>query len=148
VLRASLADEADEHTDRTRKALAWHDLRATRIAWMAIRGDDPLHIQHRAGHTCFFATTQGYIRQAEAVRAWFGDVFPPLDALLVAAKTAEQSNELSKTRVPQSWRRGISSRESAERAGFEGAQAVRVDAASSENREVTEEGTPTMRADA
>jgi Phage integrase family len=57
--------------DLTWKALAWHDLRATGITWMAIRGDDPLHIQHRAGHTSF-ATTQRYIRQAEAVRPGIG----------------------------------------------------------------------------
>ena len=44
---------------------------------MAIRGDDPLKIMQRAGHEDF-ATTQGYIREAEAVRAGFGDVFPPL----------------------------------------------------------------------
>jgi hypothetical protein len=84
---------------------------------MAIRGDDPLRIQHRAGHTSF-TTTQGYIRQAEAVRAGFGDVFPPLDALLAAPETAEQCKQLSKCRVAQSWRRGIHSRNLAERAGF------------------------------
>ncbi len=103
------------HTDQTRKALTWHDLRATGITWMAIRGDDPLHIQHRAGHTSF-ATTQGYIRQAEAVRDGFGDVFPPLDPLV---GTTERSNERSKLDTSQSWRRGIYSRKLAERAGFE-----------------------------
>ena len=101
-------------TDRTRKALTWHDLRATGITWMAIRGDDPLHIQHRAGHTSF-ATTQGYIRQAEAVRAGFGDVFPNLDKLA----NPEQSKCLSKLDPRQSWRHGIYARTSAERAGFE-----------------------------
>jgi integrase len=102
-------------SDQTRKALTWHDLRATGITWMAIRGDDPLHIQHRAGHTSF-STTQGYIRQAEAVRTGFGDVFPSLETL---AKTTERSNERSKVDPQQSWRRGIYSRKSAERAGFE-----------------------------
>jgi hypothetical protein len=28
--------------DKTRKAITFHDLRATGITWMAIRGDDPL----------------------------------------------------------------------------------------------------------
>lgn len=63
--------------DRTRKWMTFHDLRATGITWMAVRGDDPLRIQQRAGHEGF-ATTQGYIREAEAVRGGFGEVFPPL----------------------------------------------------------------------
>lgn len=49
---------------RTRKAITFHDLRATGITWMAVRGDDPLKIMQRAGHVDF-ATTQGYIREAE-----------------------------------------------------------------------------------
>lgn len=44
---------------------------------MAIRGDDPLKIKQRAGHATF-STTEGYIREAEAVRDGFGEVFPPL----------------------------------------------------------------------
>jgi hypothetical protein len=51
---------------------------------MAIRGDDPLKIMSRAGHVDF-STTQGYIREAEAVRAGFGDVFPPLPPSLLRA---------------------------------------------------------------
>ena len=63
--------------DATRKNLTWYDLRATGITWLAIRGDDPLKIMARAGHTGF-ATTQGYIRSAEPMRADFGQVFPTL----------------------------------------------------------------------
>src|SRR4051812_32019524 len=70
--------------DATRKGLTWYDLRATGITWMAIRGDDPLKIMSRAGHVDF-KTTQGYIREAEAVRAGFGDVFPPLPATVLRA---------------------------------------------------------------
>lgn len=44
--------------DLTRKPITWHDLRATGLTWIAIRGDDPLKIMQRAGHTDF-ATTQG-----------------------------------------------------------------------------------------
>jgi integrase len=47
------------------------------ITWMAVRGDEPLRIMQRAGHTSF-ETTQGYIREAENLRAGFGTVFPPL----------------------------------------------------------------------
>lgn len=68
--------------DATRKGLTWYDLRATGITWAAIRGDDPLKIMQRAGHQGF-ATTQIYIREAEAVRDGFGEVFPPLPSSLL-----------------------------------------------------------------
>lgn len=64
-------------TDATRKAITFHDLRATGITWMAARGDDPLRIKQRAGHASF-QTTEGYIREAENLGASFGTVFPPL----------------------------------------------------------------------
>jgi integrase len=64
-------------TDATRKAITFHDLRATGITWCAIRGDDPMKIKQRAGHTTV-STTEIYIREAEAVRDGFGEVFPPL----------------------------------------------------------------------
>jgi hypothetical protein len=50
---------------------------------MAVRGDDPLKIKQRAGHTTF-QTTQGYIREAEAVREGFAEVFPTLPACLLS----------------------------------------------------------------
>ena len=50
--------------DPTRKAMTFHDLRATAITWCAVRGDDPLKIKQRAGHASF-STTEGYIREAE-----------------------------------------------------------------------------------
>jgi integrase len=77
--------------DATRKGLTWYDLRATGITWMAIRGDDPLKIMSRAGHV-EFSTTQGYIREAEAVRAGFGDVFPPLPAALLGEANDPQGD--------------------------------------------------------
>jgi len=65
----------DEH----RKPLTFHDLRGTAATWMALRGDPPLVIQQRVGHTQF-ATTSLYIREAEAVGqgAEIGTPFPPL----------------------------------------------------------------------
>jgi hypothetical protein len=63
--------------DAHRKPLTWHDLRATGLTWLAVRGDEPLKIKQRAGHSTF-STTEGYIREAEAVRDGFGNVFPPL----------------------------------------------------------------------
>lgn len=83
MLKRAGLERADIHTaDETRKPLSWHDLRATGLTWMAVRGDEPLKIMQRAGHTDF-ATTQLYVREAEAVRDGFGDVFPELpDELL------------------------------------------------------------------
>jgi hypothetical protein len=69
-----------EHSP-TSKQLTWHDLRATGATWMAVRGDDPLKIKQRCGHTTF-STTELYIREAEAVREGFGEVFPALPACL------------------------------------------------------------------
>jgi hypothetical protein len=65
-----------------RKPLTWHDLRATGITWMAVRGDDPLKIRQRAGHSTL-STTEIYIREAEAVREGFGEVFPALPGCLL-----------------------------------------------------------------
>ena len=44
---------------------------------MAIRGDDPLKIQQRAGHRTF-EMTQKYIRTAVAVGEVIGATLPPL----------------------------------------------------------------------
>jgi integrase len=75
--------------DQNRKRMTFHDLRATGITWMAIRGDEPLRIQHRAGHKQF-GTTQGYIREAEQLRDGFGEVFPPLPADVVSSELAPE----------------------------------------------------------
>lgn len=70
--------------DATRKWMTFHDLRATGLTWMAVRGDDPLKIKHRAGHSTF-STTERYIRTAEELRDGFGAVFPELPKNLLAA---------------------------------------------------------------
>jgi hypothetical protein len=82
-LKVANVNRAELHNATpTRKALTFHDLRATGLTWMAIRGDDPLKIIQRAGHADF-QTTQIYVREAEAVREGFGEIFPPLpDSLL------------------------------------------------------------------
>ncbi len=111
-LRVAGVDRAELFlTDATRKALRWHDLRATGCTWMAVRGDEPLHIQHRAGHTSF-GTTQLYIRQGEAIRDGFGDVFPPLPMLL---RRTDWSTIGPRKTATYGFRRG----KLAERAGFE-----------------------------
>jgi hypothetical protein len=66
----------------TSKVLTWHDLRATSATWMAVGDDAPLAIKSVLGHRRF-ETTEVYIRQADAVRGGFGEVFPPLPACLL-----------------------------------------------------------------
>jgi integrase len=82
-LKAAGVDRAELHTTTaTTKAMTWHDLRATGLTWMAVRGDDPLKIMQRAGHERF-ETTQRYVREAEAIREGFGQPFPPLPRALL-----------------------------------------------------------------
>jgi integrase len=47
--------------------LTFHDLRGTGVTWMALRGDEPLVIQQRAGHANF-ATTQRYLHESGNAR--------------------------------------------------------------------------------
>jgi hypothetical protein len=76
--------------DRTRKQITFYDLRSTGITWRAVRCDAPLHIMSAAGHEDF-KTTQGYIREAEPLRAGFGDVFPALPKELLGIPSDEPS---------------------------------------------------------
>ncbi len=99
----------DLTTDKTRKAITFHDLRATGLTWMAIRGDEPLRIMQRAGHESF-ATTQLYVREAEAIREGFGEVFPPLTPLLEPSPTGERSKIGPKKRDLERLKRGVSRR--------------------------------------
>lgn len=82
VTRTELFPENDGRAPKTRKPITFHDLRATGITWMAVRGDEPLRIKQRAGHSTF-STTEGYIREAENLREGFGTVFPPLPHALL-----------------------------------------------------------------
>ena len=58
------------------------DLRATGITWCAVRGDEPLKIMQRAGHSDF-ETTKIYLREAENLSRGFGVPFPVLPASLI-----------------------------------------------------------------
>jgi integrase len=73
-------------SDATRKAITFHDLRATGVTWMAARGDDPLRIMQRAGHEDF-ETTKIYLREAENLSKAFGAVFPALPDRLLGIVT-------------------------------------------------------------
>jgi integrase len=93
VTRRELRDE----TSATTKALGWHDLRATGLTWMAVRGDEPLKIMQRAGHADL-QTTQIYVRTAEAIEDGFGAVFPPLPAALLEADSDARVSTLPRLR--------------------------------------------------
>lgn len=63
---------------KTQRPVVFHDLRASYLTWLAVRGDEPIKIMQRAGHTSF-ATTQGYVRAGEALRGdGFGELFAEL----------------------------------------------------------------------
>jgi hypothetical protein len=65
---------------------------------MAIRDDDALKIQQRAGHTNFETTQRKYILTAEAVGEIIGDVFPALPASLLGT-TNSLANRLKDTQA-------------------------------------------------
>jgi integrase len=78
--------------DKTRKWITFHDLRATGITWMAVKGVGPLNIKQRAGHA-ELSTTEKYIRVAEELRPGFGQVFPPLPHALLGARDGDVTNQ-------------------------------------------------------
>jgi hypothetical protein len=63
--------------DPLQRAINFHDLRATGLTHMAVRGDSPILIQWAGGHTDF-KTTQGYIARGQTERRRIGDPLPPL----------------------------------------------------------------------
>jgi len=68
--------------DASRAPIKFHNLRDTCLTHMAKRGDDPLRIQWRAGHTAF-AMTEKYIAEAKRLPASFGEPLPGLPAGLM-----------------------------------------------------------------
>jgi hypothetical protein len=64
--------------------LQFHDLKATGVTWMGLRGDDALKIKYRAAHKSF-STTEGYIRAAEQVRDAVEAPFPELPETSIEA---------------------------------------------------------------
>jgi len=93
-LKRAHVDRAELHsTSATSKAMTFHDCRATGLTWLAVRGDEPLKIQQRAGHTDF-QTTQGYIRLADDVGEGFGVPFPVIPRGLLS-DTGSLHRELS-----------------------------------------------------
>jgi hypothetical protein len=83
--------------DATRKPLSWHDLRGTCATWMAVRGNEPLRIQHRLEHRNY-STTDGYVVEAEQIRQGFGETFPALPPELLQARASRTNSAESITR--------------------------------------------------
>ncbi len=69
-------------SDETRINLRFHDLRASTVTWMGVRGDSTERIMQRVGHEDW-PTMKKYLRTAEALSEGFGDVFPPLPESLL-----------------------------------------------------------------
>jgi integrase len=79
---AGCTREALTADDAARAPIKFHNLRDTCLTHMAKRGDDPLRIQWRAGHTAF-AMTEKYIAEAKRLPASFGWSLPPLPASML-----------------------------------------------------------------
>ena len=88
--KAGVRRPALHETTGQSQNITWHDLRATGATWMAVRGDDPLKIMQRCGHRDY-ATTQRYVREAEAIREGFGEPFPATALLSARAFQAAAS---------------------------------------------------------
>jgi hypothetical protein len=82
LLRAGVTRRELHEALPTRQPITFRDLRATRITWQAVRGDEPMRIMQRAGHSDF-ETTMRYVRTAEELREGFGDVLPELPESLM-----------------------------------------------------------------
>lgn len=100
TLRAHLlAAGVDRHSLHVRRPgallMRFHDLRATGVTYMAMRGDTDEMIRERAGHADF-KTTQMYIRRGhQAHGASIGDPFAPLPEELPGIVKESSGKELS-----------------------------------------------------
>jgi integrase len=70
--------------------IRFHDLRATGITYMAIRGDRDNDVRERAGHSDF-ATTQIYIRRGIQAAGIIGDPFAPLPPAVLGESSRNSS---------------------------------------------------------
>jgi integrase len=86
LLRAG-CKRADLHaSDDNRRPLTFHDLRATGITWMAMRGDSPTDIMERVGHQ-HLSTTELYLRRGRLLVAARERVFPPLPECILGRRS-------------------------------------------------------------
>lgn len=98
LLRAGVGRSALHRNLKTSLAVRFHDLRATGITWMAIRGDSPMRIRDRAGHTQL-SQTEEYIRRAELVGSNVGAPFPTLPpSVLGPAESSQEKGPVTPAR--------------------------------------------------
>lgn len=71
-----------EPHEAPREWMIMHGCRHTGVTWMAVRGDEPMRIMARAGHS-EFSTTLGYVNNAALLRRTYGQPFPELPAALL-----------------------------------------------------------------
>lgn len=67
--------------DSRQKPMTLHDLRGTHATWRAARGDEPIRIAAALGHSDL-ATTMGYVRKTDGMRASFGHPFGELPSTI------------------------------------------------------------------
>ena len=87
ITRADLFLDDDQHIP-----IRMHDCRSTACTWMAMRGDPVTTIMERVGHR-EFATTQVYLRRADALRGRIGEPFPALPSCLLGTSTSNPSGD-------------------------------------------------------
>lgn len=76
----------------TRKAITFHDLRATGLTWLAVAGLDAFKIQRRAGHADI-ATTDDYVRLAESLGNGFGEPFAELPGSMFRTRIVQGNDQ-------------------------------------------------------
>lgn len=90
--KAGVRREALHVKRKGARMMRFHDLRATGITYMALRGDSDNHVRDRAGHTDF-KTTLEYIRRGQhAAGARMGDPFAALPEELLKPQAVESSS--------------------------------------------------------
>ena len=100
--KAGVTRKALFTSDATRKPINfYYATRRTGITWAAVRADDPIKIQRRAGHAAF-AMTEEYIAEAENLRPGFGEPFPELpEGLAGSPKPAAIGSRLDPSGLKQ-----------------------------------------------
>ena len=76
-------------SDAARTAVWFHHTRDTHLTMMATRGDSPIAIQWRGGHTDF-KTTQGYLSRGQTEARRIGVPLPPIPASILAGPEVGQ----------------------------------------------------------
>jgi hypothetical protein len=90
------------HTEDATCTMMVHCLRDSGLTHMAVRGDSPIVIQWRGGHTDF-KTTQGYLDRGRVEARRVGEPLPPLppDLFTPAPSSPQRDREGSARVLPQ-----------------------------------------------